>query len=93
VRLREFVREAPREAREFSLPGPFPLPPQFEQGIRPGRDLARASGRAPDYVRIRALTRCGTASLPDGAQLRTVVLDDVSGARIGCPVPRPGDRR
>jgi hypothetical protein len=47
VGLRELLREAPREAGEFSLPGPSPLPPRLEQGIRPDRDLARASGRAP----------------------------------------------
>jgi hypothetical protein len=47
IGLREFVREAPREAREFSLPGPCLLPPRLEQEIQPDRDLVRASGHTP----------------------------------------------
>jgi hypothetical protein len=47
IGLSEFVREAPREAREFCLPGPCPLPPRLEQETQPDKDPARASGHTP----------------------------------------------
>lgn len=65
-----------------------PLPPQHEQGIWQGRDLVRASDRAPITPRIRVLTRRATASLPEDTQLLTVISDAASSARIACPVPR-----
>jgi len=54
ARVTEGVGQGPgREAREFSLPGPFPAPPWLDQGVWPRRDPARVSGHARIHPRSR----------------------------------------
>jgi hypothetical protein len=88
--MTEGVRQGGTQGCEGVLPaGSLPLPPRRERGTWPGGDLPGASGPARVYPRIRALTRGGTASLPEETQSRTVVSDDIDRARIGVPSRDP----